>query len=288
MGLFCPRARIWKRNWAILQKAKSLAQAALRFKYVQGEPSAIQVSHFNLAGFLIEGGGDRRKALAHRLVGAMIAIASSSGRAPKNLASLAADIRASGEGRAALPGDFDALWNIVEQVEGVRFGELMRGLVGDAAACDQLFQAVVEAAVKGAGDRGEEGMSQNAEFADVARRVADRLAPSLNPGLRAAVEQELARDPLDTPPERVIEPISLAAFIVSLASFGWTVYRDLKKDHDAAKATAGRRDTEARLALLMREDESFAAGRAPAGMTSEQETLILAAVAAEVVAADPL
>jgi hypothetical protein len=38
------------------------------------------------------------------------------------------------------------------------------------------------------------------------------------------------------PPQRVIEPVSLAAFVVSLASFGWTVYRDLKKDRDAAKA----------------------------------------------------
>jgi hypothetical protein len=104
-------------------------------------------------------------------------------------------------------------------------------------------------------------MNENADFADVARRAADRLAPSLDPGLRVAVEQELSLDPLDTPTKRVFEPISLAAFIVSLASFGWTVYRDLKKDHDAAKAD--QRVTESRLALLMREDESFAAGRAP-------------------------
>jgi hypothetical protein len=128
-------------------------------------------------------------------------------------------------------------------------------------------------------------MNENPDFADVARRAADRLAPSLDPGLRAGVEQELARDPLDTQQERVFEPISLAALIVSLASFGWTVYRDLKKDHDAAKAD--RRDTEARLARLLREDESFPEGRLPAGMTREQESLILSAVAAEIVAADP-
>jgi len=108
-----------------------------------------------------------------------------------------------------------------------------------------------------------------------------------DPGLPAAVDQELARDPLDTRPERLVDPVSVAAFIVSLASFGWTVYRDLKKDHDAAKAKADRRETETRLALLLREDESFAAGRLPAGMTPEQESLILNAVAAEVVAAVP-
>jgi hypothetical protein len=128
-------------------------------------------------------------------------------------------------------------------------------------------------------------MNENTESAGVARRAADRLAPSLDPGLRAAVEQELARDPLDARPERVFEPISFAAFIVSLASFGWTVYRDLKSDRDAAKAD--RRETEAHLALLLREDESFAAGRLPPGMTTEQQSLILTAVAAEIVAADP-
>jgi hypothetical protein len=128
-------------------------------------------------------------------------------------------------------------------------------------------------------------MTENADVADVARRTADRLAPSLDPKLRAAVEQELTRDPLETPAERVFEPISFAALIVSLASFGWTVYRDLKKDHEAARAD--RHEKEARLALLLREDESFSSGRLPPGMTSRQQSLILATVAAEVVAADP-
>ena len=44
---------------------------------------------------------------------------------------------------------------------------------------------------------------------------------------------------------------------------------------------------EAQLARLLREDESFAAGRLPAGMTTDQETRVVTAVAAEIVAADP-
>jgi len=128
-------------------------------------------------------------------------------------------------------------------------------------------------------------MNESIDPADVARRAADRLAPSFDPGLRAAVEQELTRDPLGSRPERVFEPVSFAAFIVSLASFGWTVYRDLRNDRDAAKAD--RPETEARLALLLREDESFAAGRLPLGMTTEQQSLILNTVAAETVATDP-
>jgi len=119
--------------------------------YIGCNPDSIQGSHSNLANYLMKGGGDRREALAHRLAAAIIAAASSSGAAPRMLVRLADDIRASGEAdRAALPADFDALCKIVEQVEGVRFGELMRRLSGDAAACDQLFQEVVEAVVEAA------------------------------------------------------------------------------------------------------------------------------------------
>ncbi len=39
--------------------------------------------------------------------------------------------------------------------EGVRFGDLMPRLLGDAAACDQLFQTVAEAAVEIADKLGE-------------------------------------------------------------------------------------------------------------------------------------
>jgi hypothetical protein len=106
---------------------------------------------------LLKVGADRSEAQAHRLAAVMIAVATSSGSAPGHLSRLAADIRASGEaGRAELPADFDALCGIVEQVEGVRFRELMRRLAGDEAACDQLLQAIVEAAVKAASETGEE------------------------------------------------------------------------------------------------------------------------------------
>jgi tetratricopeptide (TPR) repeat protein len=139
-----------------MTEAKSLQEAALRFKYIEGDPDSIRISHFNLANYLLRGGDQQREALAHRLVAAMIAVDSSSDRARENLARLAADIRASGEaGRAALPADFDSLCKMVEQVEGVRFGDLMRRLAGDTAACDQLFQGVVEAAVEAASKTGE-------------------------------------------------------------------------------------------------------------------------------------
>jgi hypothetical protein len=128
-------------------------------------------------------------------------------------------------------------------------------------------------------------MSEDSEVAEIARRTADRLANDIGKDLMQDVERELAKDPLEERPERVFEPVSFAALIVSLASFGWTVYRDLKKDRDAAKAD--RPATEARLAVLLREEDHFTAGRLPPDMTAAQQSLVLAAIAAEIVATDP-
>jgi hypothetical protein len=128
-------------------------------------------------------------------------------------------------------------------------------------------------------------MSEGTEVAGIARRAADRLANDIDKGLRQGVERELAKDPLDQRPERPFEPISFAALIVSLASFGWTVYRDIKKDRDTAKAD--RSATEARLADLLREEDGFAAGRLPPDMTTRQQSLVISAIAVEIVAADP-
>ena len=128
-------------------------------------------------------------------------------------------------------------------------------------------------------------MTEDSKLAGIARRAADRLANRIDKGLKQAVDRELAKDPLEDRPERVFEPVSFAALIVSLASVGWTVYRDVKKDREAARAD--RPAAEARLAALLREEEHFAAGRLPPGMTAEQESLVLAAIAAEIVAADP-
>jgi hypothetical protein len=128
-------------------------------------------------------------------------------------------------------------------------------------------------------------MSEETEIAGIVRRAADRLANDIDKDLRRDVERELAKDPLEERPQRVVEPVSFAALIVSLASFGWTVYRDLKKDREAAKAH--RSATEARLAVLLREEDHFISARLPSGMTAEQQSVVVAAIAAEIVAADP-
>ena len=128
-------------------------------------------------------------------------------------------------------------------------------------------------------------MKDNTEVAAIARRAADRLAEGVDKALRDDVERELAKDPLEERSKRLFDPISLGALIVSLASFGWTVYRDLKKDREGAKAD--RPTMEARVATLLREEDSFAAGRLPPGISAEQQSLVITTIAAEIVAADP-
>jgi hypothetical protein len=128
-------------------------------------------------------------------------------------------------------------------------------------------------------------MSDDTEVAGVARRAADRLAETIDKGLRDDVDRELAKDPLEEQSKQFFDPISLGALIVSLASFGWTVYRDLKKDREAAKAD--RPAMESRVAALLLEEDGFAAGRLPPGITADQQSLMITPIAAEIVAADP-
>jgi hypothetical protein len=86
-------------------------------------------------------------------------------------------------------------------------------------------------------DEEEHHMRSDAET-QIARRAAQRLAEDIDPTLPEQVEQELAKDPLEQRDEKPLEPISLGALIVSMAAFGWTIYRDLKKDREAAQQAA--------------------------------------------------
>ena len=71
-------------------------------------------------------------------------------------------------------------------------------------------------------------MTDTSKAATIARRAAVRLAEPIDTALPDKVEKELSKDPFSRTPDRVLDPISVASLIVSLVSFGWTVYRDLK------------------------------------------------------------
>ncbi len=76
-------------------------------------------------------------------------------------------------------------------------------------------------------------MNQPNSSEEVARRSAARLV-DIDPGLPDQVEQALAEDPLSRPADRILDPISLGALIASIASLGWTIYHDIKKDRGTA------------------------------------------------------
>lgn len=62
-----------------------------------------------------------------------------------------------------------------------------------------------------------------------ARRAAERLAGELDPRLVFEVEAELHARGMVRRSAQYIDPVSLASLVVSVASFAWTVYRDLRK-----------------------------------------------------------
>ena len=73
-----------------------------------------------------------------------------------------------------------------------------------------------------------------APHADAARRAAARLAPDLGSDLPAFTERALA-GPESIAPRRSFDSgasLAVAALLVSLAQFGWQIYRDLKEDRE--------------------------------------------------------
>lgn len=66
--------------------------------------------------------------------------------------------------------------------------------------------------------------------ADIARAAAARLEPELGAQLGQDVEAAIHAQEGSAPERYVLDPVSLAGLIVSVASFAWTVYRDLKKE----------------------------------------------------------
>jgi hypothetical protein len=126
-------------------------------------------------------------------------------------------------------------------------------------------------------------MSQGAIVDTIARRSAAQLL-DVDPRLPDQIEQALTDDPLARPAERIIDPISLGALIVSIASLGWTVYHDIKKD----RTTAGL-DQVGKVQRLA--EQLHQAGLeirpVPPDITPERRARIISVIAAEVVGFDP-
>jgi hypothetical protein len=125
-----------------VREGRRFEEMALRYKYTDGDPAKVWVSHFNLASRILEHGGEPEEGLAHRLAAVLLAMVSQSMRTANFLAQLKADIQHIGKpGREALPESFAALCDTLKRVPGVRFEEMLEALA--PGSDDRLLQRVL-------------------------------------------------------------------------------------------------------------------------------------------------
>jgi tetratricopeptide (TPR) repeat protein len=122
-------------------------RVALRYKYQRPEPETLAVSHNNLAVYLGETGPAGRDILAHRLAAALLRrVTGRTATYTDTVHNLATDLQR--HGRTALPADVDQLTTIVEEVAGVRFGDVFTALVPDPATRTALYSDTVDASAQ--------------------------------------------------------------------------------------------------------------------------------------------
>jgi hypothetical protein len=119
-------------------------QLALRNAYAAGDPLRCAAHHLNLARQMEAAGGEPSTYLAHCVAGAVLLFQSGGDLLPDSLGQLAISFVQHAPRKPPLPGDFDALAAIVEQVEGVRFETMTEALSLDGGASgDEALHAVV-------------------------------------------------------------------------------------------------------------------------------------------------
>ena len=122
-------------------------QTALRYSYAVGEPGDCAISHFNLAIYLMRGGGPPTESLAHRLAGMVIWYQTASGHFSTYFQALSRDLASFAPGEPPLPADFAALCATVDQVEGVDLAALFNRLPKTRAATgDDALRQVLDLA----------------------------------------------------------------------------------------------------------------------------------------------
>jgi len=128
------------------EAARGLEETSLRFTYISSGPDNVAISHFNYANYLPRTAAQSRLILAHRLAAILLFAAIQSGELASSVAALVADLRPLGpDAAAALPGDIATLCATVEQIEGVKFGDMLRRFIDDAQATELLRAKIAEA-----------------------------------------------------------------------------------------------------------------------------------------------
>ncbi|WP_033362146.1 hypothetical protein, partial [Dactylosporangium aurantiacum] len=126
-------------------EAIRLEHAALRLKYTRLDLAAVAVSHFNLANYLSRAGADPAGQLAHRLAAAVIRqLTGEIHELTGTVRALAAQLRKQPD--TVIPASLADLTATVEQVEGVRFAELIGALAGDPDTAHHALDTVLHSA----------------------------------------------------------------------------------------------------------------------------------------------
>ncbi len=121
-----------------------IQQLALRNAYAADDPARCAAHHLNLARQMEGAGGDPSTWLAHCVAGAVLLFQSDDDLLPNALGQLAMGFVQHAPRRPPLPGDFDTLTAIVEQVDGVRFRAMTERLsLNGGASGDEARRAVV-------------------------------------------------------------------------------------------------------------------------------------------------
>ncbi|SFN88966.1 AAA ATPase domain-containing protein [Geodermatophilus obscurus] len=124
------------------EAAIRLEAIALRYKYAAGRPDDIAVSHNNLASSQQESGQNPGVWLPHLLAATLLRRLTGANRLQENLRSLARQLTDLAT-TAALPRTVGQIRDSVEQVEGVRLGDLLDALQPDPgrqqAALDEII-----------------------------------------------------------------------------------------------------------------------------------------------------
>ncbi|SDL49938.1 CHAT domain-containing protein [Geodermatophilus siccatus] len=124
------------------EAAIRLEEIALRFKYAAGDTETIAVSHYNLANYQQRSGTAPGVWLAHRLAATLLDRLTGASGLQDDLRTLARELTDPAT-TAALPRTVDQVRDAVEQVEGVRLGDLLGALQPDAdhqqAALDEII-----------------------------------------------------------------------------------------------------------------------------------------------------
>ena len=124
--------------------ACGLEETGFRYRYISSGPDDVSISHFNFANHLTHTAAEPCVILAHRLAAILLRAVTQSGQSASSVIALAADLRRLGpDAAAALPGDIATLCATVEQIEGVKFRDMLRRFIGDDAEATELLQAII-------------------------------------------------------------------------------------------------------------------------------------------------